>query len=124
MQYSPKLKAAMEQIKNIIEENDIAGMVILHSPGSIEHLLALQPSYSAVQMKDNIIGVETALDKYTDQKEWQEKMSNTSGMLYMVSQVASKQTISLLALSENLDKTLGATHNGIGNGSTHQEQNN
>lgn len=29
MQFSPKLKKAMEQIKSILDEHDIAGMVFL-----------------------------------------------------------------------------------------------
>lgn len=30
MQYSPKLKVAMEEIKEILKKNDIAGFVVIH----------------------------------------------------------------------------------------------
>jgi len=31
MQYSPKLKKAMEEIKAILKRDDIAGIVVLHT---------------------------------------------------------------------------------------------
>ncbi len=46
MQYSPKLKKAMEQIKDILKENDIAAFVVLHTPGHSEYLNHVQTSYS------------------------------------------------------------------------------
>lgn len=46
MQYSPKLKKVMEQIKGMLKENDIAGFVVLHTPGHSEYLNHLQTSYS------------------------------------------------------------------------------
>ena len=48
MNYSPKLKKAMQQIKNILDAEDIAGLVVLHTPGHTEFLNKLDPSYSCV----------------------------------------------------------------------------
>ena len=55
MQYSPKLKQAMEEIKKIIKENDIAGFVLLHTPGYSEFLNAVSPSYSCAKIEDGQI---------------------------------------------------------------------
>lgn len=56
MQYSPKLKKAMEEIKKIIKENDIAAFVVLHDErGFSEYLNAVSPSYScAIVQEDGV----------------------------------------------------------------------
>lgn len=55
MQYSPKLKKVMEQIKGILNENDIAAFVVLHTPGYSEYLNHVKTSYScATVMPDGI----------------------------------------------------------------------
>lgn len=51
MQYSPKLKKAMKEIKGILEKNDIAGFVIIHDPGFVEYLNHLSPSYSCIRVE-------------------------------------------------------------------------
>lgn len=53
MQYSPKLKMAMEEIKEILAKNDIAGFVVLHTPGFSEYLHALETSYSCANVNHN-----------------------------------------------------------------------
>lgn len=70
MQYSPKLKKAMEEIKSILKENDIAGFVVLHTPGYSEYLNHVQTSYSCatvlpegvrLRLKESEIGKEKAM---------------------------------------------------------------
>lgn len=70
MQYSPKLKKVMEQIKDILKENDIAGFVVLHTPGHSEYLNHVQTSYSCATvtpegvrlvLKEKEIGREKAM---------------------------------------------------------------
>ena len=69
MQYSPKLKKAIEEIKQILKTNDIAGFVVLHTPGHSEFLNHVQTSYSCatintegirLRLKENEIGKEKA----------------------------------------------------------------
>lgn len=70
MQYSPKLKKVMEQIKDILKENDIAAFVVLHTPGHSEYLNHVQTSYSCatvlpegimLRLKESEIGKEKAM---------------------------------------------------------------
>lgn len=53
MQYSPKLKKAMEDIKTILKQNDIAGFVVIHTPGFTEYLNHLETSYSCANVKND-----------------------------------------------------------------------
>ncbi len=46
MQYDPKLKKAMEQIKVILDEHDIGASIVLHSPGFAEIFMKVNPGYS------------------------------------------------------------------------------
>lgn len=47
MQYSPKLKIAMEEIKSIVKKHDIAAFVVINDgDGFSEYLNAVSPSYS------------------------------------------------------------------------------
>lgn len=70
MQYSPKLKKVMEQIKDILKENDIAAFVVLHTPGHSEYLNHVQTSYSCatvlpegirLRLKESEVGKEKAM---------------------------------------------------------------
>lgn len=62
MQYSPKLKKAIEQIKDILKEYDIAGFVVIHTPGFSEHLNYVNPSYSCafIEGKQFRVKIKTA----------------------------------------------------------------
>lgn len=51
MQYSPKLKTAMEEIKSILNKHDIAGFFVIHTPGFSEYLNHVSPSYSCAKME-------------------------------------------------------------------------
>lgn len=52
MQYSPKLKKAMEEIKAVLKKHDIAGFAVLHTPGHVEYLNLINPSYSCALLQD------------------------------------------------------------------------
>ena len=51
MQYSPKLKVAIEEIKQILKNNDIAGFVVIHTPGFSEFLNHVETSYSCAKVQ-------------------------------------------------------------------------
>jgi hypothetical protein len=53
MQYSPKLKKAMEEIKKILSDNDIAAFVVLHTPGFSEYLNNIETSYSCAKLNSD-----------------------------------------------------------------------
>lgn len=45
----------MAEIKAIMDKHDIAGLVVLHTPGFGEHMLKMDPSYSSIKA-ETIIG--------------------------------------------------------------------
>lgn len=87
MQYSPKLKKAMELIKDILKDNDIAGIVVLHTPGHSEFLMGLETSYSCAKFEGDTLRVKAKLADFNGDKEaWALKMATTSNMLSLLSE--------------------------------------
>ena len=125
MNYSPKLKKAMEEIKKILDEHDIAGFVALHTPGHGEYFMHLTPSYSCVQV-DNATGgfrVRSRIQEdHNGDKQAQEKIfSDTANMLSILSTVTGQNAMSLMKFSEIADKAMNAEH-GSGKFSSNQDQ--
>lgn len=122
MQYSPKLKTAAEEIKDVLRKHDIAAIVALHTPGHGEYIFHLQPSYSAViTHADGVLGIKTNPEDSREMKH--QKIADTADMLNGLAQTTghlSKGTIHLLEeLSKHVDiLRFGSDH------SSHTEQNN
>lgn len=64
MQYSPKLKKAMEEIKRILKDHDIAASVVLHTPGHSEYYLRINPSYSCATLNKGELRVKAKLIRH------------------------------------------------------------
>jgi hypothetical protein len=124
MQYSPKLKKAMEEMKAIIKKYDIAALIILHTPGDSECLNAITPSYSCMKWNGDELRIRAKLkeDFNGDKKAMQEKLQATSNMLRLLSEVGGIQLLALMKTSDFVDKLLGSTHTDGGH-SSHTEQN-
>lgn len=125
MQYSPKLKKAMEEIKDILRKNDIAGFVTLHTPGHTEFLMELQPSYSCCRVQGDQIRVRAKLmdDFAGNKKLWVRKVKDTSEMLHGLTDVSGQIILQIMELSDRLDKAVDAEHNDRGF-TSHSTQNN
>jgi hypothetical protein len=126
MQYSPKLKKAMEEIKMILLKYDIGAMVVLHTPGHSEYLLRIDPSYSCAKFEgDSLIRVKAKLkeDFFGNKEMWTQKVTDTSNMLTLLSEVAMRQGLSLADISKIVDEKVNAEHSG-GDHTSHNQQNN
>lgn len=60
MQFDPKLKVAMEEIKAVLKKHDIAGVVVLHNNdgpghGHGEYAMVLDPSYSCASLNEGMV---------------------------------------------------------------------
>lgn len=126
MQYSPKLKRVMSQIKKILSDNDIAGVVVLHTPGFSEYLTEIKPSYSCAEWMPNGEGViiKGKLAHYNgDVAKRDKKLTDTIGMLHHLSVNTMQMGLNLGEVSDQADKTWDAEHTGGGH-SSHNQQNN
>jgi len=125
MQYSPKLKKAMAKIEAILKEEDIAGVVVLHEPGSAEILTKLDPSYSCASIEDGRLRIKGKRDRDFggDKKKQEEALKNTSNMLKNLGDISGVTILGIIDASKALDQKLGATHTDLGSTSI-EEQNN
>lgn len=125
MQYSPKLKIAAEEIKAVLEKHDIAGLVVLHTPGHAEYLMKVNPTYSCAKLENDGIRIKAKLqeDFNGDKKAWETTVRDTSNMLNLISEVGGKIVLSVIELSQILDQKVDARHDDGGH-TSHSTQNN
>ncbi len=112
MQYSPKLKKAMEELKQILMKYDIAGTITIHTPGHAEYLNHIIPSYSCAKIDELNGKFELSAKKihFTNEAERINKLTATSNMLSLLSDVTAKNVLCLINASEMTDRFLNAEH--------------
>lgn len=112
----------MAQIKQIMETNDIAGVIILHTPstaqvenpehshGFAEHLTHLTPTYSAISFAANQKPViKNKLEHYNGNKLKRDRtVSNTVNMLNMLTEVTIQQAEKLSIMTAIANKAFDA----------------
>lgn len=124
MQYSPKLKKAMEEIKEILAKHDIGAMVVLHTPGHSEFLNKLNPSYSCIIQNGDHIRFRSKLADYDgDKAAWQKKTTDSLNLLQCITETTGYVLLPLMEFTESLEKSLDAESGGHGF-SSHNTQNN
>lgn len=124
MQYSPKLKTAMEEIKAILAKHDIGAMIVLHTPGHSEFLNKLNPSYSCIIQTGDQIRFKSKLADYGgDKKAWERKTTDSLNLLQCITETAGHVLIPLFEFTEKLEIALDAEDKG-GDFTSHTTQNN
>jgi len=109
MDYSPKLKKAMLQIEEIINENDIAGIVCLHDKtGHGEYLHALGPSYSVISLRNGKIKLKASRNKNL------KRIATTANMLRTLITLIGNAFIHIEPLDKALTKKFDIKHGGKG----------
>ena len=122
MQYSPKLKKAMKQIKAVLDEHDIAGSVVLHTPGFGEHFIKLDPSYSAMKIKDEALHIRVK-EAEVGKKKAKQLATDTANMANILTTLTGKHAMMLIHAEETLEKNLDIQH-GKGGYTSDSTQNN
>lgn len=129
MNYSPKLKKAMEQIKGILDEHDIAGVVMLHTPGHGEYLMKIDPSYSAAKYEtipgeENALGIRVKIKEAEVGKNKAKQLAeDTTNMFHILTATGSGLIMQLIDMDEFMQKHYNPDHSGPGH-SSHTSQNN
>ena len=125
MQYSPKLKKAAQEIQHILKKYDIAGVVVIHTPGHSEFVCSVSPSYSCAKITGDRLRVKAKLneDFGGDRQAWKQKVRDTSNMLSLLSETMASMTMQLIEVSEAVDAATGSSHTDEGF-TSHTTQNN
>lgn len=126
MQYSPKLKTLTRQIKKLMKENDVAGFVVLHTPGFSEYFIHLIPSYSAAEWDSKLNGfkIKGKLEYYDgDRVARDKKLADTLNMFHHMSKVTGQMALNLMNTSKHADEAWNAEH-GEGEQTSDIQQNN
>lgn len=127
MNYSPKLKTAMERIKAIMKEYDLGGQVILHTPGFSEYLNKLDPSYSCASIQDGVgIRVKAKLEEdfAGDKEAWTKKVSDTYNLFQHLTDVGGPMVMNNIDMLKLLETKVEVIKKDQGGHSSHTSQNN
>lgn len=114
----------MEEIKAVLKKNDIAGVVVLHTPGFSEFLNSVSPTYSCAKVENGVLKIKGNREHFPDKQAQNDSLKNTSNMLHHLSKITATSALNLLEASKFVDKLVDATHFGGGDISSHESQNN
>jgi hypothetical protein len=112
--FSPKLKGAMAEIKEILDKHDIAGFIVLHEVGFSEFMLKIDPSYSCAFFEgDDCLRVKAkAADYAGGASERDIKLADTSNMLHHLSETGNASRETIIELSKKIDELCNYDHFG------------
>lgn len=116
MQYSPKLKMAMEEIKAITKKYDIAASVVLHTNGFSEYLNAVEPSYSCIKIENGGIRIRSKARSKED-------LTATVNMVSLFAETMGNMAMTYFDMKEMLQKHMDIDE-GPASHSGHETQNN
>lgn len=124
MKYSPKLKTAMERIKAILKEYDIAGTIVLHTPGFSEYLLKIDPSYSVAKIEGEGLKIKANLADYSGDKIARDKaLNDTVNLTSHFADINGMVAINMIDVLDELKKHMDI-ESFDGGHSSHISQNN
>ena len=111
----------MAQIKAILEENDIAGCIALHSPGHVESFIKLNPSYSCA-MSEELLGGEQVVrfrsrlqeDFDGNAAKMHQSQADTVNMFTMMSDVVGYQALGYMHMMDQLKTEFEITNTDMG----------
>lgn len=114
----------MEEVKQVLQKHNIAGVVVLHTPGFSEYLYHLTPTYSCASIASNGNMVFKGAKKhYDDEADRHNKLKDTANMLTLLAEPLALCATNIIDASESFDKAFGAEHTEGGH-TSHNTQNN
>jgi hypothetical protein len=123
MQYSPKLKKAMEEIKAIVKKYDVAAFVVLHDPkGFTEYLNHVSPSYSCISFENGELRVRLKEAEVGRQKAKQ-LAEDTFNMVAHFVEMIGKHALMYIEMEKYL-KNHWNGEEGDSTHTSHEQQNN
>ena len=114
MQFSPKLKVAAEEIKAILKKHDIAGAILIHTPGYAEFILELTPTYSCATLHHDHIHFKAKKEDFNDELKRHKAIADTANMMHSLADGTARNAMMLIKVSEQFTEITGAEHNDKG----------
>lgn len=106
MIYSPKLKKAMEEIKDIIKKHDIGAAVYLHTPGFSEHYKNITPSYTCLSYDGNNVRLRVKASEVGSEKA-HELANDSYNLLTHFATLISNDAVIFMELEQTVRNILG-----------------
>lgn len=114
----------MQEIQKVLDDHDIAGVIVLHKERFAEYFVKINPSYSCAKFEGDRLRIRAKAEDYGGDTNLRNKaLTDTSSMLYSLSECTGKLAIPLIQASETLDKAVQAIHFNGGD-TSHKAQNN
>lgn len=126
MQYSPKLKMAMEEIKETLRKHDVAALIVLHKPGFGEYYFKVDTTYSCARLdeKTGLMRIKAkAAELPGGAAQREQLLADTANMFKILCDVGYDTLEMIENVSKVVDKVVDADHD-RGSGSSHTAQNN
>lgn len=109
----PKLKEARAEIEAVLKRHDLAGMVLLHTPGMAEFFYDIRPSYSCcwIDEKQKMMRLRSKLEAYDgDAVRQQHDLAATANMMRCLFDGLWKASTLFGPLASFVDEAVKAEH--------------
>ena len=125
MEYHPKLKKAIAEIKDILDKYDIAGVVVIHTPGHSEYLTKINPSYSCgTLIEGKGLHMKAKLADFNGDKEaMHNTVQDTVNMIHHLAEVTGLKGYEFIQIKEQVDEYFNPKYTDGGH-TSHTQQNN
>ena len=108
---SPKLKAVRAEIEALLKKHDVAGHVVLHTPGFGEVFAHLTPSYSKISGLLPTIRIRSKAEDYGGDREAQRRhLEATANMVSTMATLLGQAALAFIDLSTVINTKTGAVH--------------
>lgn len=124
MQYSPKLKIAMEEIEAILHKHDIAGFVVIHTPGFSEYLNEISPSYSCAKIESTQLRFKVKASEVGGPEKAKQIATDTLNMITHFATIGGKNSMMYMDAERMLKERLGGEDLPGDEHTSHEQQNN
>lgn len=124
MNYDPKLKKVMEQIKLILKANNVGASIVLHRPGFSEFYLHVNPDYSCITMENQGLRIRAkASDFGGDKKKRNQVIEDSVSLIQHLADTSGSTSLMMYNVLDQLKKVMDIDSSD-GNMTDHTTQNN
>lgn len=107
-----RLKVARAEIEAVLKKHDLAGVVVLHTPGMAEFFYDITPSYSCVSFNEatQYLRVKSKLADYPSAEEQRHDQAATANMTIGLAGDLVAAATMFTSISRLVDRMLRAEH--------------